>query len=282
MGFTKVDVPCDIKMPAIQLAHLRQRCAEIAGHFDQPDILVSDLHALFSLYADRTHRTGQTGEPPPLLLTYNVPKPVLRQLLIEIKPRIATNRLAAFQLCDLLWREEYYEMRLLATTVLGLIAPTPPDPALERVEWWIKTTPDEQFQRVVFEQALYTMRTENPERLISQINEWLSGPDIKEQKIGLMALNPLIKTSVYTNLPTFYRLIAPLVRSLPTSLRDNVRETIESLAKRSPIETAHFLRQHLLLSENQDAAWLTRQCIEYFPADLQESLRSVLRANPKN
>jgi hypothetical protein len=269
-------------MPAIQLAHLRQRCAEIADHFDQPDVLVSDLHALFSLYSDRTHRTGQTGEPPPLLLSYNVPKPVLRQLLIEIRPRIATNRLTAFQLCDLLWREEYYEMRLFATTVLGLIAPIPADSILERVVLWSKSTTDEQFQRVIFEQALTRLRAENPERLITQIDTWLADSDLKVIKMGLMALNPLITSSGYTNIPTFYRLIAPFVRSLHPSLRDNIREIIESLAKRSPIETAHFLRQHLMITENQDAAWLTRQCIELFPADLQESLRSLLRARPKN
>lgn len=269
-------------MPAIQLAHLRQRCAEIAGHFDQPDILVSDLHALFSLYADRTHRTGQTGEPPPLLLTYNVPKPVLRQLLIEIRPRIATNRSAAFQVCDLLWREDYYEMRLFATTVLGLIIPDPADPILDRVILWSKSTPDEQFQRVIFEQALNRMRAENPERLITQIDAWLSDLDNKAVKMGFMALNPLITSSGYTNIPTFFRLIAPFVRSIPPSLRENIRETVVCLADQSPKETAHFLRQHLMITENQDAAWLTRQCIEYFPPDLQESLRSLLRARPKN
>jgi len=269
-------------MPAIQLAHLRQRCAAIADHFDQPDVVVSDMHALFSLYADRTHRAGQTGEPPPLLLSYNVPKPVLRQLLIEIRPRVITNRTAAFQLCDLLWREEYYEMRLLATQVLGLIAPLPPDPILDRVVWWIKSTPDEQFQRVILEQALNSLRAENPERLITQTNEWLADPDIKVIKMGLMAINPLITSSEYPNIPTFYRLVSPYVRSLPSPLRENVREIIESLAKRSPKETAHFLRQHLMITDNQDAAWLTRQCIELFPTELQESLRSLLRARPKN
>ena len=202
-------------MPAIQLSRLRQRCAELADHFDRPEVLVDSLKSLLSDYADRTHRTGQTGEPPPLLLTYNVPKPVLRQIQLEIKPHIAANRLAAFQLCDLLWSEPYYEMRLLAASFLGQIEPNPPEPILDRVTLWGKSTPDEQFRRVIFEQGLNRVRLEIPERLILQIDSWLSDPDPLVQKMGLMALNPLITTSGYENIPIFFRQISPFVRESP-------------------------------------------------------------------
>lgn len=268
-------------MPAIQLSQLRQRCAQLAELFDQPEILVSDLHSLLSSYSDRTHRTGQTGEPPPLLEPYNVPKPVMRQILLELEPRVDRKQETAYQLCDLLWKEDYYEMRLLAVTLLGKISPDPPAPILERINLWSKTTPDELFRRVIFDEGLARLRLEVPERVISLVEEWLSDSDPKVQKMGLFALIPLIRTAGYENIPTFFRQISPFVQKLPPEVRDEVRSIIQTLAKRSPMETAHFLIQYLAFSDNQDAAWLTRQCIDYFPKDQQENLRGILRAQPK-
>jgi hypothetical protein len=268
-------------MPAIQLSRLRQRCAELADHFDQPDLLANNLHSLLREYADRTHRTGQAGEPAPLLLSYNVPKPVLRQIQLELMPLIANNRELALRLCDLLWNEEVYEMRLLAVTFLGQITPQPPEPILERVNQWGRSTQDEQFRINVFEQGLNRVRLETPERLISQIDSWLSDPDLIVQKMGLMALNPLIMATGYENVPTFFRQISPFVRTLPPSLRNDVRDTIQRLARRSPIETAHFLQQYLTNTKSPDAAWLTRQCLQYLPYEYQELLREILRSGSK-
>lgn len=269
-------------MPAIQLSQLRQRCAQLAEQYDQPEVLVSDLHALLSSYADRTHRTGQTGEPPPLLPSYNVPKPVLRQVQLELRPQMDRNKESAYQLCDLLWKEDYYEIRLLAVTLLGQISPDPPAPILDRVTSWSKATQDEQLRRVIFDEGLSRLRLEAPDRLISLVEDWLDDPDPKIQRMGLIALNPLIRTAAYANIPTFFRQISPFVQMLSPQIRDEVRATVQSLAKRSPKETAHFLTQYLTLSNNQDAAWLTRQCIDYFPTDQQESLRGILRALPKD
>ena len=265
-------------MPAIHLAKLRHECVLLASHFDQPGQFVRLTHSLLSSYADRTHRTGRSGEPTPLLLAYNVPKPVLRQILIEINPLIISNQQGALDLCDQLWDEPFFEMRYLAVSILGLVSLEPPAPILDRVISWSSSVSDDQLASLIFDLGLDRMRSESPEILIQQISNWLDDADTSNQKLGLQALKPLIAASKYENTPVFFRQLSPYVRQLPPELRNEVRESVYCLAEQSPVETAHFLRQYIGISP--DAAWLARQCMRLFPEDIQISLRGLLRSIP--
>jgi hypothetical protein len=101
-------------MPAIQLTHLRQKTAVLSEVIDNPDDTVQLIHGILDAYANRTQRPGQSGEPPPLIEAYFVPKPVLRQILIELKPCAASNPKAVLELCDAFWDEGYLEFQILA------------------------------------------------------------------------------------------------------------------------------------------------------------------------
>jgi hypothetical protein len=54
-------------------------------------------------------------------------------------------------------------------------------------------------------------------------------------------------------------------------------QILRALARRTPQETAFFLRHNLGISESTDTPWFTRQIIREFPIDTQESLRQLLR-----
>jgi hypothetical protein len=74
------------------------------------------------------------------------------------------------------------------------------------------------------------------------------------------------------------RLITPLVRLAPVSIRPDLLQVIQRMASRSPKETAFFLRQNLVIKEdNPGTAWLTRQSLAYFPADTRAVLRAALK-----
>lgn len=264
-------------MPAINLSHLRENSIQLVGLFKHPDEFVRRLHNVLSRYSDRTHRPGHAGRPAPLLESYNVPKPVLRQLLLDIKPVAEGDPLPAFQLCDALWEERYFEMRYLGASILGMIDPRPADPVLKRVNHWSRETSEVQLIEVLFEKGLDRLRNEAPEVLIQQIDRWLTDNSISEKRLGLLALIPLIRSASYENLPIFFEQISPIARELNPLLHIETRDVLKELAIKSPVETAFFLRQLITQSSSKDAALLARQNLKNFPPDIRVSLQDLVK-----
>jgi hypothetical protein len=88
----------------------------------------------------------------------------------------------------------------------------------------------------------------------------------------------MIQDPDFENLPAFFRLIHPLVRQAPPALRPDVLDVLATLARRSPQETAYFLRQTLALPNCPDTPWSIRQVLSAFPAEQQKRLRQALRS----
>jgi hypothetical protein len=267
-------------MPAIHLAQLKLRCAQLAELFGQPDRFLDELQKLLNFYADRTQRPGQSGEPPPLLPSFNVPKPVIRQLTIELSPLVVEYPEDALKLSDALWIQPYFEFRYLAAYLLSQVPMESADHILERVVRWSDTLPEVRLLTALMELGTKRLRLDAPEALIQQIEIWISDADPRRQKTGLNALIPLITSGDYEDLPVFYRLLAPLARNIPEDLREDIRDAMIALARRSPIETAYYLGQYMETTDSQDSAWLARQCMSLFPKQSQENLRWRLRMSP--
>lgn len=265
-------------MPAIHLTRLKQQTAQLSEHFDSPQAFVRGLYDLFEIYSDRTQRPGQSGEPPSIVKTYYAPKPVMRQLMIELQPKIELSPYHALNLVDKLWAEFNLEFCLLAATILGSIPPDPPEIILKRVNSWIDPNLEDRLISLVVERALHKIRMDNPGALLNQIDTWLGYPDSYYQQIGFRASIPLINSGSYENFPFFYAMFAPYTHNAPHKIRPDLIAAIRSLVVRSPKETAYFLRQNLEAGDNPDAAFITRQVIDDFPPELQSSLRSALRA----
>ncbi len=123
-------------MPAISPARLKHQAALLAEHFDDPPAFVRSLHHLLESYSNRVYRPGQAGELPPLLQTYRVQPPVLRQLLLAIAPLASKNPDAGLALCDALWEQPYLEFRLLAASLLGQLPCSPAEPVIARMKAW--------------------------------------------------------------------------------------------------------------------------------------------------
>jgi hypothetical protein len=239
---------------------------------------VRSLHYLFDFYADRAQRSGRSGEPQPLVTAYHVRPPVLRQVLAELARRADEQPEHALALCEALWNEPYLEFRLLAAAFLGQIPTRPPEEVQRRLQIWLVSKPEVRLSQALLDQGLRRMRLENPEAAIALAAGWLeAGNDVYQQQLGLRALLPMINDLRFENLPVFFRLIVPLTRTAPTALRPDLLDVLESLARRSPPETAFFLRQTLDTPNSPDTPWLIRQCLRAFPDELQASLRETVR-----
>ena len=264
-------------MPAINPTRLKQQTAQLAESFCDPAAFVRGLHNLFDLYAERARRPGQSGMPAPLIDAYKVHPPILRHILQDIIPQAAQNPDAGLVLCDALWEQPYLEFRLLASMLLGQVTPESPKPVLERVQSWITTDLEDYLISALLTHGLATLRLRHPQTTVQLVQDWLDRSNIFYVQLGLRALLPMADDPAFENLPAFFRLIHPLVRSAPGMLRPNLLDVISKLAHRSPTETAYFLRQTMLLPNSPDTPWLIRQSLSEFPPEIQKSLRAAVR-----
>jgi hypothetical protein len=268
-------------MPAIQLARLRQQAAHLADLFDRPDQFCRALKDIFELYADRVHRPGQSGEPPPLIPRYNVTAPLIRHLYIELIPAANSNASHTLTLCDRLWEDPFLESRLLAASILGQAPLQSPDAILNRIERWAISSAEKLILDTLVQNGLARLRLEQPSALLQRAESWLDSGDPTLQKLGLSALIPLIADDSFENLPAIFHLLVPFIRKAPHPIKPDILNVLRSLVRRSPQETAYFLRQSLESSENSDTAWLIRQTLTQFPQGTKESLRAAMRETAK-
>ena len=265
-------------MPAIQPARLKIQAAQLAETFTDPPAFTLGLNELIEFYADRTYRPGQAGDPPPLLKAYNVPTPVLRQVSKELSKAVVANREAALALCDALWSKPVLEFRQLAAIILGQVAVQPLEDILSRVNAWATPSTESRLIHALIADGLVSVRSAWPDQYLHQIETWLSSGKSFYSHVGLQALLPLLEMVEFDNLPAGLRMITPLVRAAPPSLRPDLLQVIRRMATRSPKETAFFLRQNLTIKDdNPGTAWLTRQSLAYFPAETRAVLRAALK-----
>ncbi len=265
-------------MPAIQLERLKAQAAELAEHFGSPAAFVHRLHGLLDFYADRTRRPGLTGAPPPLIPAYQAAPPVLRQVIRALAPQAAKDIEASLALADALWAEDYLECRLLAAQLLGVLSPSPSEPILERVSAWAQAEREDQALTALFNQGLAPMIAENPDAVLALADGWLTATQRNAKILGLRVLAALLEDSSFENLPAVFRLLGPSAQSAPSALRPHLLKVIQALARRSPPETAFFLRQTLARESGAPGpAWLARKSLDAFPEENQISLREALK-----
>lgn len=265
-------------MPAIQLTRLKQQSALIATSFDRPQAFISGFHAVLNFYADRTFRPGQSGTPSTLLPAYNVPKPVLRQVVSELAPLIQQDPQKALTLCDALWEQDNYECKLLAASILSYLPFDQTEAVIERAQAWLPREIEPRLIHTFFDQSLEKLRTLQVEEFQAAADRWLDSSNLNEKKLGLRALLALAEDDQFHNLPYVLKKISPFVKNAHPRLRATLVEVVRACARRSPGETAYFLKQTLIMPENPTTAWVARQVLKEFPAEIEQGLREALRS----
>lgn len=267
-------------MPAVSLPRLKEQIAQLVLVFDQPEVFHKQVCSLFDLYSDRAYRAGQSVHPRPLIQTYHVPPLVQHTLEKELGKTARENPAAALATAERLWRDETLEPRLLAAAILGQVPATPPEPVLERLLAWADPNIDPQVLGTLMTQGSAALRREQPERWLALVEHWLDSRSAAMQSVGLKSLLPLVQDRSFANLPRVYRILDPLVQTAPNTLLPDLQRNLEVLARRSPAETAYFLRQLISLSESSGVVRLVRRVLPAFPEEQQASLRKALLARP--
>jgi hypothetical protein len=265
-------------MPAINLPRLRIQSAKLMDHFNDPDGFLRELHNLFEIYADRTLRPGAIVSPILILPSYRVPVAVLRHLELELRTKAQNNPTQTFSLADKLWENGYFESRRLAAFLLGQISPTDQQ-YLTRLNSWVAETREPDINKILVATSMARMRQETPDLYTKQIEQWAHPARKKMWSSAISALLPLLEDKNFHNLPTIYKMVAPIIESAPTTLQNDLSVLICALYESSPIETTFFMKQILILSTNPHTKTNIRRILPTLPASLHKDLRETIRGS---
>lgn len=265
-------------MPAAELSRLRAQINGLIAQFKDPVALRRGLRDLLEMYANWAYRPGKALQPQPLLPSYRVPPLVMQQLELELSRTCQEMPVEALAVVEELWRDGYLEPRQLAAMLLGAIPISQAEAVLAKICAWAQ--PAENFRMIdtLFRCGTISIRHSAPEQLTPVLEEWLTASAIETQVMGIRALIPLIEDMQFANLPIIYRLLGPLVQNATPGLQTELQSALEALVRRSPTETAFFLRQSLGVTAQPATARMIRRCLPLFDVGLQTSLRAALQA----
>lgn len=265
-------------MPAIQLARLRMQSASLVECYSDAEAFVQRLHALLNFYANRAYRPGEAGEPPPLLATYHVASPVLRQIVADLMPLIHENPEVALPLADALWAESFLEFRQLATAILGRMPSTHASEVLQRIREWVKPGLEERLWKSCLAEGLRSVREDHPERYKEMISDWLVERDRFYQRIGLVALELFLQNPAFEDYPWVFRMLSSFVREIHPDLQADLINLMDTLARKTPQEAIYFLHQLLSIwKDDPSVVRMVRNLLRRSSPEVAAELRRAMR-----
>jgi hypothetical protein len=206
----------------------------------------------------------------------------MRRMEGDIASLVTADPENALILADQLWLDAWYESRLLAIAILGMLPPDPPGVIINRLQAWGKSCREDALLTPLLDKGAAPIRFAFPNEYFLLIENWLDSGDLPSRRVGLRAMPALIKNPNFENLPALYRVLAPFVRESTSALEPDIIQVIRAMGQRSPQETAYFLQQNLKASHKSGLGVITRKSLSVFPPELEEALRKVLRERMRN
>ncbi len=269
-------------MPAVQLTSLNQQIDALAQRFLDPVDFQNGLEALLVRYADLTYKPGQavrqTGLPYSSYRTAPIVMRALEDRLAFLAPRYPEP---AITIAEGLWKAEKTEPRRLAAVLLGNLPAEHVDSVLSRLKTW--SVPGVEFGHLeaLFSLGSARLRREDSPKWLEMIHTWLNSTDQAIVRLGVMAVTTLARDQNFENLPAIFTLSGPLLAQSSGELQTELRALLVQLARRSPAETAFFLRQVIGSRPSPMLLRIIRRCLPEFPVESQARLRSLLQALPR-
>jgi hypothetical protein len=264
-------------MPAVNPTQLKIQLDALMFFFNAPPDFHRELSVLFSLYANRALRFGDTVPAKPLIRMYHLPFPIIRQLRLDLQQEITKDPENALACADELWQDPYLEVKETAIFILGHTILDPPEPILNRLHQWLNEDIEKELRRSILSTGTYTLQTHFPQNWEDFIKSFLLKSDSKNIALGLQGLAEGINNPEFNNFPIVFRLVSNTIQEPQPEYRGTLITLIESLAKRLPIETAYFLRQAISISNSPQLSRLIKGCLPFFPDDIQKDLSASVR-----
>jgi hypothetical protein len=255
---------------------MRFQVEALMAHYADPKAFHLALNNLFDLYANRALRFGDHTGIRPMIPTYHLPAPLLRQLEADLERMVTENPGAALALVDDLWQDDYYEVKLTAIIVLGLIPLDDPQPVLDRLNQWIDKRLDLSLLPKLFSVGTRQLQIKFPQSWENYLKTFLESEDPQKVSVGFLGLAEGLNTRQNQNIPALFRLIGPYVRDPQPQNSKELATLLMALAEASPTETGFFLKQILSVTDSPEIKQLVRASLPGFPAEIQDELRPMV------
>jgi hypothetical protein len=262
-------------MTAINPARLKIQCAALSEYYSNPAKFIPGLHDLLGFYAGRIRQTS-LAHSPLSLQTYQVPAPVLRELVSELEGSLKDNPGLGLKLIDALWEEEWVEFRQLAIICLGDMPPFNPQQILERIKSWLESCTTEDIRLMIMTRGLIHLAEEKPKIIFNFIQDLISSGSKINHQAALFGLITFGNDPDFDNLPLIYNLLAEILQNEETGLIKEITSLLKVLQKRSEQETAYFLERQLAAAAKPRIFRVTRQVMRLFNSDNRVMLRKAL------
>ena len=263
-------------MPAVNPTRMRFQVEALMAHYADPKAFHLALSNLFDLYANRALRFGDHTGIRPMIPTYHLPAPLLRQLEADLERIVPEQPDPALALVDELWQDDYYEVKLAAIAVLGLIPLTDPQPVLDRLNQWIDNRLDLSLLPTLFSAGTQQLQLKFPQTWENYLETFLESEDPQKVSVGFLGLAEGLKNHQNQNIPALFRLIGPYVRNPQPQNFKELATLLIALAEASPMETGFFLRQILSVTDSPEIKRLIKDSLAGFPPEIQDELRPMV------
>ena len=264
-------------MPTIELARLKQETAQLSEYFSEPVTYLRGLERLLQSYSVPIHREGRVKGLRPVLVSYEIPPPLLKHLQTELTEQAKQSPEAALAVADGLWVRRTIETRQLAARLLGAIQAESPQ-LIARLEAWADENREPSLAPELAHQATLGLCADFPEELVSFARRLLASREPRKEALALGALQTLLKNTHFANLPLLFEILLEVCKAADRRLRPDLANLLTALAQRSPKEAEYFLQQCLEAGPNAGLAWVTRQVMKVLPEDSRARLRTILKS----
>ncbi len=264
-------------MPAVNLSRLKTQIDGLIWRFTRPVEFTQELHNIFSFYADRVYRPGDTVLKKHVHQAYHVPPLVTRQIELEIRSRCEENPAAALELADVLWKESMLEPKLFAASLLGMLPSARSAEIGERIQAWSGETRDSKILKPLLEKSTVRIRRDQPGVLVEMLKNWSATRNLPQNRLIVILVLILLSEPGFENIPPLYDTLSEVVKFHAQPLQESLLEVFDLLRKRNPSETAYFLRQTIRLGLSDASASVLRKIISEFEEPTRSSLLAEMR-----
>jgi len=265
-------------MPAIELGRLQQQVAQLSDLFPRPSDYLRGVEDLLKSHGAPRHRQGRVKGVRPVLVSYEVPPPLLRLLTQEMNTQARRYPAEALLIADGLWSRLTLETRQLAIRLLGSIpGAMSPDEITSRLEAWAHENREQLLVPELAESGTQMLRINHQKELLKVAAKMVRSSDWRKQVFAIGSLQNLVNERQLAELPNIFDMLIDPCKDPDRKIRPELANLLTSLAQFSPMETEYFLQQTTSAEATEGAHWLARQAARALPEESRSRLRRVLR-----
>ncbi|MCL5428570.1 MAG: DNA alkylation repair protein [Chloroflexi bacterium] len=264
-------------MPAVELGRLQQQVVQLSDLFQQPANYLRGIEDLLRNHEVPVHRQGRVKGMRPVLASYEVPPPLLKQLQLELSLQAKQYPAEAIKIADGLWARPNLETRLLAIYLLGSVPTDVPTEITNRLASWAQENREQFLVPQLASSGTKTLRTHNQSELLEFAAILMASKDSRRQILALGVLRNLLFDNQFSNLPKLFDLLAEPCKDPDRKIRPELADLLIAVARLSSKETEFFLQQILAETPSEGARWLARQVFKALPDESRERLRSLIK-----